>query len=312
MEIRWNREHEMGIEELDHDHKQLFAIAGKLLDKVRDPLGIGDSKVRLFVLREGVRYLRGYFDEHAIREENYMRQIGYADYAVHKRLHDEFKENTLSQYEKLLEAGACSKEEVMDFVGRGIGWLVEHISTADLAIVGRGTLGKPRITRINTQVVEQEFNTVFASTLNMDVGARLIDPNYAGTPFGPAICQELIYRRGERKVTVLAGIENSFLAAAAEAVYGTGLQGMEALIMATLEIFSANFWRTVGSRFIEGDAELVFEENHFLTQAQLQERYAKHIPKLSVLFSSSKGKFFVATETDIAAQAEFFDLSVGA
>ena len=302
----------MGIEELDRDHKRLFSIASKLLDKVRDPEDIKDSQVRLFVLREGVRYLRGYFDQHAIREEAYMRKIGYGDYALHKQLHDEFKESTLSSYERVLETGECSREEVMDFVGRGIGWLVEHISTADLAIVGRGTLGKPRITRINTQVVEQEFNAIFASTLNMDVQVKLIDTNYAGKPFGAAICQELVYRRGEQKVTVLAGLENSFLMAAAEAVYGSQLKGMEALVMSTMEIFSANFWRTVGSRFVEGDAEMVFEKNQFLTQPQLEERYAKHIPKLSILFNSNQGKFFVATETDIAAQAEFFDLRVGA
>lgn len=312
MEIRWNKEHEMGIAELDHDHKQLFVIAGRLVDKVQDPKSIADVRVRLFVLREGVQYLRGYFDEHAIREEAYMRKIGYTDYALHKQLHDEFMANTLQGYEKMVERGTCSREEVLDFVGRGIGWLVEHISTADLAIVGRGTLGKPRLTQINAQVVEREFNTIFASTLNMDVQTRLIDPNYAGAPFGPAICQELTYRRGDRKVTVLAGLENSFLTAAAEAVYGAQLQGMEALIMSTMEIFSANFWRTVGSRFVEGDAEMVFVENHFLTQAQLQERYNRHIPKLSLLFDSSKGKFFVATETDIAAQAESFDLRVGA
>ena len=100
--------------------------------------------------------------------------------------------------------------------------------------------------------------------------------------------------------------------AAAEAVYGSQLKGMEALVMSTMEIFSANFWRTVGSRFVEGDAEMVFEKNQFLTQPQLEERYAKHIPKLSILFNSNQGKFFVATETDIAAQAEFFDLRVGA
>lgn len=196
--------------------------------------------------------------------------------------------------------------------GPGIGWLLEHISTADLAIVGRGTLGKPRITRINTQVVEQEFNAIFASTLNMDVQVKLIDTNYAGKPFGAAICQELVYRRGEQKVTVLAGLENCFLMAAAEAVYGSQLKGMEALVMSTMEIFSANFWRTVGSRFVEGDAEMVFEKNQFLTQPQLEERFAKHIPKLSILFNSNQGKFFVATETDIAAQAEFFDLRVEA
>lgn len=312
MEIKWNKEHEMGIEEFDRDHKQLFAIAGRLLDKVQDPEGLADSKVRLFVLREGVRYLRGYFDEHAIREEAYMRRIGYADYAIHKQLHDEFMATTLQGYEKMVEQEMCSREEVLDFVGKGISWLVEHVSTADLAIVGKGTLGKPRLTKINAQVVEQEFNAIFASTLNIDVRTKLINSNYDGAPFGPSISQELTYRRGDQKVTVLAGLENSFLMAAAEAVYGSQLQGMEALIMSTMEIFSANFWRTVGSRFVEGDAEMVFVENHFLTQAQLQERYAKHMPKLSLLFNSSKGKFFVATETDIAAQAESFDLSVGA
>lgn len=143
----------MGIEEFDHDHKQMFVIAGRLVDKVRDPKSIADVRVRLFILREGVQYLRGYFDEHAIREEAYMRRMGYADYALHKQLHDEFMANTLQGYEKMVERGTCSREEVLDFVGRGIGWLVEHISTADLAIVGRGTLGKPRLTKINAQVV---------------------------------------------------------------------------------------------------------------------------------------------------------------
>ena len=251
MEIKWNEDREMGITEFDRDHKQLFVIAGKLLDKVRDPDGIANSRVRLFVLREGVRYLRGYFDQHAIREEAYMRSIGYGDYAIHKQLHDEFQRCTLSSHEKILETGECSREEVMDFVGRGIGWLA-------------------------------------------------------------GIAQELVYSRGDQKVTVLAGLENSLLMAAAEAVYGSQLQGMEALIMSTMEIFSANFWRTVGSRFVEGDAEMVFQENHFLTQSQLQERFAKHIPKISILFDSNRGKFFVATGTDIAAQAESFDLSVGA
>ena len=61
-------------------------------------------------------------------------------------------------------------------------------------------------------------------------------------------------------MSVLAGIENSLLTAAAEAVYGSDLQGMEPLIMATLELFSANFWRTIGSRFVEGDAEMLFKD----------------------------------------------------
>lgn len=98
----------------------------------------------MFVLREGLKYLRGYFADHAVREEAYMRQNGYPGYAVHKRQHDEFQSVNLMKYEAILARGSRSREEVLDFVGLGIGWLVEHISTADLAIVGKGVLTAPK------------------------------------------------------------------------------------------------------------------------------------------------------------------------
>ena len=57
MEIRWNENHIMGVEELDREHRQLFAIAGKLVDRVEEQ-DASDSAGRLFVLREGLKYLR--------------------------------------------------------------------------------------------------------------------------------------------------------------------------------------------------------------------------------------------------------------
>lgn len=42
------------------------------------------------------------------------------------------------RFEEIIERGNCSRDEVFDFVGVGIGWLLEHISTADMAIVGQG------------------------------------------------------------------------------------------------------------------------------------------------------------------------------
>lgn len=68
MEIRWNENHIMGVEELDREHRQLFAIAGKLVDRVEEQ-DASDSAGRLFVLREGLKYLRSYFASHAVREE---------------------------------------------------------------------------------------------------------------------------------------------------------------------------------------------------------------------------------------------------
>ena len=42
-----------------------------------------------------------------------------------------------------MKRGECSKEEIQDFVGSGIGWLLEHIATADMAIIGKGILAAP-------------------------------------------------------------------------------------------------------------------------------------------------------------------------
>lgn len=301
MEIRWNENHIMGVEELDREHRQLFAIAGKLVDRVEEQ-DASDSAGRLFVLREGLKYLRSYFASHAVREEAYMRQIGYPGYAAHKRLHDEFQNVNLRKYEAILEKGACSREEVLDFVGLGIGWLVEHISTADLAIVGKGVLSKPRQKALHGPELEREINQLFAATLNLSVEARIIERNYSGGALNEAVYHELIYQKGEQQVSVLAGIEKDFLLRAAEQVYGSHLEELDALILSTLELFSANFWRTLGNRFAGGVEGLEYRENHYLLHSQIKERFERRIPKLSLLFSSNSGRFFVASDLDLEEQ----------
>ena len=136
MKVSWSEHYTMGIPEIDEDHKHLFRIAEKLVNTVESPNGMNEWS-RMFVVREGVKYLKNYFLEHASREEEYMRRIGYADYVTHKRLHDEFQYVQMARFEEIIERGNCSRDEVFDFVGVGIGWLLEHISTADMAIVGR-------------------------------------------------------------------------------------------------------------------------------------------------------------------------------
>lgn len=298
MEIKWNDSHAMGVEELDREHRQLFAIAGKLVDRVQEQ-DSSDMAGRLFVLREGLKYLRGYFAGHAVREEAYMRQIGYPDYAAHKRLHDEFQDVNLMKYQAILEKGTCTREEVLDFVGLGIGWLVEHISTADLAIVGKGVLSKPKQEAFQGPQLEQEINQLFTATLNLSVEARIVDRSYSGGALNEAVYHELIYQQGEKQVAILAGIEKQFLLQAARQVYGAQLQELDALVLSTLELFSANFWRTLGSRFTGGAEGLEYRENHYLIYRQVQERFARRMPKLSLLFTSNSGQFFVASDLEL-------------
>ena len=124
MIIPWSDRYSMGVEEIDNDHKQLFQIAGKLIQTVNQ--NIDDSSMRFSLLREGMAYLKDYFDVHAVREEAYMRQIAFEGYFQHKRLHDEFRDIQLVKYQTILQQGQCTKDEILEFVGGGIGWLFER------------------------------------------------------------------------------------------------------------------------------------------------------------------------------------------
>lgn len=117
--IRWNDNYITGIEKLDKEHQQLFQMADQVLNKLRER---GDeANYRIFLVRETLTYITSYFERHAKAEEEYMRKIGYTGYTLHKMLHDEFCNIQLKKYQDIVKRGECSKEEIQDFIGSGIG-----------------------------------------------------------------------------------------------------------------------------------------------------------------------------------------------
>ncbi|MDR3767646.1 MAG: hemerythrin family protein [Butyricicoccus sp.] len=297
MIVQWSDRYCMGVSEFDNDHKQLFQIAGKIIQTVNQH--IHDSKMRVFMLREGIKYLKDYFDVHAVREEAYMRKIAYDGYFQHKRLHDEFRDIQLVKYDTILQHGQCTKDEILEFVGSGIGWLLEHVTTADMAIVGKGQLSRPQADHVNRETLTDEINGLFVSTLNLQVNAQIETTEYSGEPFGDAVYQQLTYTRGAQQITVMAGIEKRFLMRVARMIYGDEMSEADALILSTFEIFGANFWRTLASRFVSDNAGLKYKENHFLTQKQLEQKFIQRQPLISILFSSDQGGFFVASDDEL-------------
>lgn len=168
----WNERYLMGIPDLDQDHQRLFKICERIINRVREKGE--DEATRMFLLREGVHFLQGYFAHHSAREEAYMLKIGYADYALHKSLHDDFNELLESRYEAMVKNGQCSHRDILDFVGTRIGWLLDHVATADMAIVGKGILREKAEERsgsyiIRQDVLEKELNHLFTATLNIEV-----------------------------------------------------------------------------------------------------------------------------------------------
>ena len=153
--IKWSKNYLMGIDKLDEEHKELFRISDQIYNKVMERGD--DAKYRLFLMNETLEYMLRYVKRHAKGEEIYMREIGYAGYEFHKMLHDEFYNMLLKKKADIVKRNECSKKEIAELVGDGIGWLLEHITTEDMAIVGKGISA---ISSYNSDFEEQLKNVI--------------------------------------------------------------------------------------------------------------------------------------------------------
>lgn len=301
--IKWSKNYLMGIDKLDEEHKELFRISDQIYNKVMERGD--DAKYRLFLMNETLEYMLRYFKRHAKSEEIYMREIGYAGYEFHKMLHDELYNMLLKKKADIVKRNECSKKEIAELVGDGIGWLLEHIITEDMAIVGKGISA---ISSYNSDFEEQlknVINTNLISFLNVTANVKIINRNYQGEDFGKVICQKMVYDLGSRQIVVISGIEKTFLIRVAEMIYGTDIEDEMDLVLYSMQTFGANFWRSIGQYFVGNHDLLSLSSNSFIIARSIPEELDMLKPEKSLLFDSDMGKFFIATNGKMAEIAHF-------
>ena len=301
--IKWSKNYLMGIDKLDEEHKELFRISDQIYNKVMERGD--DAKYRLFLMKETLEYMLRYFKRHAKSEEIYMREIGYAGYEFHKMLHDELYNMLLKKKADIVKRNECSKKEIAEIVGDGIGWLLEHIITEDMAIVGKGISA---ISSYNSDFEEQlknVINTNLISFLNVTANVKIINRNYQGEDFGKVICQKMVYNLGSRQIVVISGIEKTFLIRVAEMIYGTDIEDEMDLVLYSMQTFGANFWRSIGQYFVGNHDLLSLSSNSFIIARSIPEELDMLKPEKSLLFDSDMGKFFIATNGKMAEIAHF-------
>ena len=301
--IKWSKNYLMGIDKLDEEHKELFRISDQIYNKVMERGD--DAKYRLFLMNETLEYMLRYFKRHAKSEEIYMREIGYAGYEFHKMLHDELYNMLLKKKADIVKRNECSKKEIAELVGDGIGWLLEHIITEDMAIVGKGISA---ISSYNSDFEEQlknVINTNLISFLNVTANVKIINRNYQGEDFGKVICQKMVYNLGSRQIVVISGIEKTFLIRVAEMFYGIDIEDEMDLVLYSMQTFGANFWRSIGQYFVGNHDLLSLSSNSFIIARSIPEELDMLKPEKSLLFDSDMGKFFIATNGKMAEIAHF-------
>lgn len=291
--ITWSDNYLMGIEQFDKDHQKIFKLAKQVLELMRNR--DHDPRSRMFVIQESLTYVKNHFNHHIAQEEAYMREINYEGYALHKMLHDDFRNIQIEKYQKIVESGSCGKEDIWDFIGTGLGWLLEHIATDDMAIIGKGILAQAKQTSLNEAALEEEVNLLLTSSLNIKPNAKIASRNYRGEDLGKVVHQKMIYNSDAGDIQVVSGIETSFLLNVAKMIYGSEVENETELVLSSLQLFATHFWRTLGQRFIGKNASITVKESSFIVPGSLSEELANLKPTTSILFTTDLGKFFIAS-----------------
>ncbi|MCM1126468.1 MAG: response regulator [Lachnospiraceae bacterium] len=291
-QIAWDDSYKMGIEFIDKDHKILFSTMNKLL-KISE-----DQEKNEWVCREGVKFLKNHSIEHFEREEVYMKSIGYDEYDIHKRLHDNFREKTLPALEKEMEEMHYSTESVRHFLGVCIGWVISHTLTEDMAIHGISTSKWTNIPHEREQeALEQTIIQICRDIFRMK--AKMISEQYGGQDFGKVICCRFIYRgHDKKKWEVILVYEERLLLKIMSGILNMEYPRVDDMAINVCRYISRQFIERVRESFPELEL-FELEKESLLTHEQLLDSFEREHPSCSLLFDTGTGYFaFCAMTAD--------------
>ena len=125
--LKWKKEFETGIAQLDEQHKHLFEIGNNAYVLLEDKLDKYDEIVAL------IDELKNYTVYHFTFEEEYMKNSGHRKYLSHKVEHDDFINKVKGiDLEKIDED---QEEYLKNLIGFVFDWITDHILGKDMAYV---------------------------------------------------------------------------------------------------------------------------------------------------------------------------------
>ena len=129
--IKWEEDYCVGVQFIDEQHKQLFEIANRAYDLLKNEFIIDKYDKIIEIIDE----LKGYTNYHFQSEEEYMRSIGYKKFLSQKVAHNDFVAKMESIDIEQIDNGHNEYLiGMLEFVSE---WLVEHIIKEDKLIGGK-------------------------------------------------------------------------------------------------------------------------------------------------------------------------------
>jgi len=127
MELQWTLDMQVGVEEIDAQHKELFVR----INKLRAALGQGRGKDEI---DRTIRFLEEYVVDHFAGEERRMAETTYPYAGLHKAEHADFiRDFSLikEKLERMEREGMITTFAVIEVQRKLYDWLVNHIAKSD-------------------------------------------------------------------------------------------------------------------------------------------------------------------------------------
>lgn len=205
--FEWDNEYNIGIDEVDNAHKQLFRIVSRIANIFKE----GDFDKNKSTCIEAVKYLKSYAAKHFAEEEACMLKMGYACFQRHRDVHENMKNVVIPALEKEMESKCYSKDSIAFFLGVCAGWLTAHILIEDRAIVGK--VKSKWVVKSNERDENQlaEIIRGYSSSL-FATNAELFSKKYTGHKLGRMFCySDVLELKDGRYCTIYTAIERSML-----------------------------------------------------------------------------------------------------
>jgi len=127
----WKESYKIGVKEVDEQHKELFKRLNSFIKTVRNDED--DKETKRKKVAETLEFMGDYVDEHFSDEEELQKKYDYPDYDKHHEIHEKFKSEVKEFAEKFKE-NEYDEEFAMEFSGRLLTWLINHVADTDQEI----------------------------------------------------------------------------------------------------------------------------------------------------------------------------------
>ena len=120
--IFWKDEYSVGVERIDRQHRHLFEIVNKLIER-----SAASPDVNL--VSQTLTEMLNYAKEHFTDEEELMEEYGYPEIELHKKQHAYFIKTTAELSINALNNQSMVAREIAEFL---VLWLTTHILKMDM------------------------------------------------------------------------------------------------------------------------------------------------------------------------------------